>query len=180
MDGVLADLLDLLAGVDALHMGVRAKLQIDLIGIIDQLLGELLADEGGQVAADLIGEAQFAVRERAGTREAGGDGAGGAAVDAVAQLCLGAVAFFHRLAFFHQQDVLFAAVAQQLHSGKNTGRAGAHNDQIVLFHFLFILFVDLFVVVLSCRSPAPPRHSRPHGRAPRPWLRHRHGPHPGQ
>ena len=125
-------------------MGVRAKLQIDLIGIIDQLLGELLADEGGQVAADLIGEAQLAVRERAGTREAGGDGTGGAAVDAVAQLCLGAVAFFHRLAFFHQQNVLFAAVAQQLHSGKNTGRAGTHNDQIVLFHFLFILFLSFY------------------------------------
>ena len=80
---------------------------------------------------------QFAVRERAGTREAGGDGAGGAAVDAVAQLCLGAVAFFHRLALFHQQHLLFAAVAQQLHSGKNASRAGTDNDQIILFHFSF-------------------------------------------
>jgi len=145
MDGVFADLLDILAGVDALHMGVCAELQIDLIGVVDQLLGKLLPDEGGQVAAHLIGKAQLAVRERARTGKAGGDGAGGAAVDAVANLRLGAVALFHGLAFFHQQHLLFAAVAQQLHSGKDAGRACAHNDQVVLFHnvFLFLLYICL-------------------------------------
>ena len=139
MDGVLADLLDLLAGVDALHMGVCAELKIDLVGVVDQLLCKLLSDQGGQVAADLIGQAQLAVREGTGTGKTGGDGAGGAAVDAVAKLCLGAVALFHRLAFFHQQDLLFAAVAQQLYGGKDAGRAGANDDQIVLFHCSVIL-----------------------------------------
>jgi len=140
VDGVLADLLDVLAGVDALHMGVSAELEVDLVGVVDQLLRKLLADEAGQVAADLIGEAQLAVGECACAGEAGGDGAGGAAVDAVAKLCLGAVALFHRLAFFHQQDVLLAAAAQQLHGGEDTGRAGTNDDEIVLFHSsLFIL-----------------------------------------
>ena len=134
VDGVLADLLDVLAGVDALHMGVGTELEVDLIGVMDELLCELLADQGGQVAAHLIGEAQLAVRERACTGEAGGDGAGGAAVDAVAQLGLGAVALFHRLALFHQQDLFLAAVAQQLYSGEDAGRTGTHNDQIVFFH----------------------------------------------
>ena len=134
VDGVLADLLDVLAGVDALHMGVCAELEVDLIGVVDQLLRKLLADQGGQVAAHLIGKAQLAVRERASTGEAGGDGAGGTAVDAVAQLGLGAVALFHRLALFHQQDLFLAAVAQQLYSGEDAGRTGTHNDQIVFFH----------------------------------------------
>ena len=115
-------------------MGVGTKLQIDLIGVVDEFLRKLLPDEGGQVAAHLVGKAQLAVRERTRTGKAGGDGAGGAAVDAVAHLCLGAVAFFHRLALFHQQHLLFAAVAQQLHSGKDAGRACTHDDQIVLFH----------------------------------------------
>ena len=65
----------------------------------------------------------------------------GAAVDAVPHLGLGAVPLFHRLALFHQQHLLFAAAAQQLHSGKDAGRARTHDDQIVLFHFLFFLAV---------------------------------------
>ena len=134
VDGVLADLLDVLAGVDALHMGVGTELEVDLIGVMDELLCELLSDQAGQVAAHLIGEAQLAVRERACTGEASGDGAGGAAVDAVAQLGLGAVALFHRLALFHQQDLFLAAVAQQFYSGEDAGRTGTHNDQIVFFH----------------------------------------------
>ena len=134
VDGVLADLLDVLAGVDALHMGVGTELEVDLIGVMDELLCELLANQGGQVAAHLIGKAQLAVRERASTGEAGGNGAGGTAIDAVAQLGLGAVALFHRLALFHQQDLFLAAVAQQLYSGEDAGRTGTHNDQIVFFH----------------------------------------------
>ena len=43
------------------EMCIRDRLQIDLIGVVDQLLGKLLPDEGGQVAAHLIGEAQLAL-----------------------------------------------------------------------------------------------------------------------
>ncbi len=99
VDGVLADLLDVLAGVDALHMGVSAELEVDLVGVVDELLGKVCADEAGQVAADLIGEAQLAVGEGARTGEAGGDGAGGAAVDAVAVSALGQWRFSTGLPF---------------------------------------------------------------------------------
>ena len=211
VDGVLADLLDVLAGVDALHMGVSAELEVDLVGVVDELLCKLFADEAGQVAADLIGEAQLAVGEGACTGEAGGDGAGGAAVDAVAQLRLGTVALFHRLALFHQQDLLLAAVAQQLHSGKDAGRAGTDDDQVVVVHFLFFLccFDCELLQANFCgngkvsgfargpipegavceadwgsflipRFPARPRHSRPHGRAPRRKLPRLRGQHPAQ
>jgi len=118
-------------------MRVSAKFQIDLVSVVDQLLGKILTDQLRQLAANLIGEGQLAVRERTGTGKAGGDGAGGAAVDAVAHFGFGAVALFHGLALFHQQHLLFAAVAQQLHSGKNASRAGTDNDQIILFHFSF-------------------------------------------
>jgi hypothetical protein len=164
MDGVLSDLLDLLAGVDALHMGICAELKIDLVGVVDQLLCKLLSDQGGQVAAHLIGEAQLAIREGTCTGKAGGDGAGGAAVDAVAHFGFGAVALFHGLALFHQQHLLFAAVAQQLHSGKNASRAGTDNDQIILFHFLFFLYMIFICSSLAqacmirlTASPSPSR-----------------------
>ena len=63
LDGVFADFPDLLAGVDALHMGVGAEIQIDFVGVVNQLLGKVFPDEGGQVAPHLIGQAQLAVRE---------------------------------------------------------------------------------------------------------------------
>ena len=136
LDGVFADLADLFAGVDALDVGVGAKVEVELIGVVDQFLGKVGADQAGQVAAHLIGEAELAVREGACPRKAGGDGAGGAAVGAVAEFGLGTAALFDRLALFHQQNVLFAAVAQQLDGGKNAGRPRAHNDQIVFVHLL--------------------------------------------
>ena len=62
-----------------LHAVERLLELVNADGVVDQLLGKLLPDEGGQVAAHLIGKAQLAVRERARTGKAGGDGAGGAA-----------------------------------------------------------------------------------------------------
>ena len=54
LDGVLADLLPLLIVAQALNVLVRAEIQIDLVGIIDGLLGHLRGDESGQIAAYLI------------------------------------------------------------------------------------------------------------------------------
>ena len=91
-------------------------------------------------------------------------------------ICLGAVALFHRLALFHQQDLLLAALAQQLHSGKDAGRAGAHDDENVL-----VLIHSSFYPLLKINClPAPLPRSRPHGPAPRRWLRRRRGPHRGR
>ena len=137
LDGALADLLDLAALVNTFHMRVSAKFQIDLVSVVDQLLGKILTDQLRQLAANLIGEGQLAVRERTGTGKAGGDGAGGFAVHAVAGFIFGAVALFYRFALFNQADARagsFAAFAQQFQCGKNTGRAGANDNQIIIVH----------------------------------------------
>ena len=55
-DGARADLLDLLRILQALDVLVRAELQIDAVGVVDELLRLLLADEGGQVAADVAAQ----------------------------------------------------------------------------------------------------------------------------
>ena len=132
LDGALADVLDLGALVDALDLGVGAKFQVDAVGVVDEGLGQLLANEVGQLAADLAGQRQLAVRERPRAGKPGGDGAGRLAVDADAGLVFGAVALFDRFAFFHQQNAVGAgAFAQQLQRGKDAGRAGAYNDQVI-------------------------------------------------
>ena len=131
LDGTLADGLDFGPLIDALHMGVGAKFQVDFIGVVDQALGKFFADQLGQFAADLMGEGQFSVREGSGTGKSGGDGTGRLAVDTVAHFCFGAVALFHRFAFFNQQHAGLAALAQQFQCGEDTGGAGADNDQIV-------------------------------------------------
>ena len=45
---------------------------------------------------------------------------------------LGAVALFHRLALFDEQNFVGgAALAQQLQRGENAGRAGAYDDKVI-------------------------------------------------
>jgi len=61
----------------------------------------------------------------------------GLAVHAVAGFIFGAVALFYRFALFNQADARagsFAAFAQQFQCGKNTGRAGANDNQIIIVH----------------------------------------------
>ena len=111
---------------------VGAELQVDLVGVVDGLLGQLLADEGGQVAAHLVAQGELAVGEGAGAGKAGGDVAVGLAVDALLGLGLGAVALFHRLALFHQDDLLPAALFQHFNGSENASRAGAHDYDICL------------------------------------------------
>ena len=132
LNGALADVLDIGALVYALDLRVGTEFQIDLIGVVNQLLREILADQVGQLAADLIGQRKLTVRERTRTGKTGRDGAGRLAVDADAGLVLGAVPLFHGLTLFDKQDLVGgAAFAQQLQCGKNAGRAGAYDDQII-------------------------------------------------
>ena len=134
LDAALADLLDLGAFVHAFHMRVGAEFQVNFIGIVDEVLGKLFADELGQLAADLPREREFAVRKCARAGKAGRDRAGGLAVDAVAGLGFGAVAAFDRLAFFDQQNFQLlraGAFAQQFKRGEDAGRTGADDDQVV-------------------------------------------------
>ena len=139
LDGPLADLLAFLLVLQTLDMGVRAEIQVDLIGIVDGLLGQVRADEGRQVAAHLVAEGQLAVGEGTGAGKAGGDMAVGLAVHTLAGLVLGAVALFHRLSLFHHDDLLLAALFDHFQSGEDTGRAGADDDNICVHNFLFLL-----------------------------------------
>ena len=61
LDRALADLLCGLLFAHALHVRVRAEFEVDRVGVIDQLLREIVADELRQVAADLGGEGELAV-----------------------------------------------------------------------------------------------------------------------
>ena len=132
-DGAQADVLYPVGIADALHVGVGAELQIDAVGVVDGLLRQLLAHQGGQVAADLIAQGELAVGERSGSREAGGDVAVGLAVHALACFGLGAVALLDAMALLHHGDVPFIAAAQQFQRGKDPRRTRA-DDQNVRFH----------------------------------------------
>ena len=55
LDRLFADIFDLLAVGDALDFLRRAELQIDLVGIVDQALRQVLADQLRQIAAHLVG-----------------------------------------------------------------------------------------------------------------------------
>ncbi len=131
-DGVPADALDALILHQAFHRGVRAEFQVDAIGIINQLLGLVLTNQLGQLAAHLVGKGELAVRKRTGARETCGDMAIRPAVDAAAGRALGAAAAADRLAFFNDEDFLFGALADQLQGGKNAGGAGADDDQVIV------------------------------------------------
>ena len=132
LDGPLADLLDLFRVAKALHMLIRAELQVDFVRVVDGLLGQILTDQAGQVAAHLIAQGQLAVGKRTGTGKARGDMAIGLAVNALFGLALGAMTLLHRLALFHQHNLLSAALFQHLQGRKNTGRAGSNNYYIRL------------------------------------------------
>ena len=56
VDSPLADLLPLLLMLQALDMGVRAKFQVDLIRVVDGLLGQIGTNEIGKVSAHLVAQ----------------------------------------------------------------------------------------------------------------------------
>ena len=129
-DGARADLLDLLRILQALDVLVRAELQIDAVGVVDELLRLLLADEGGQVAADIAAQRELAVRERARAGETGRDVAIRLAVHAPASLGLRAAAVFNGLPLLNHDDLFRGAAAQQLQRREDSGRARTDNDNI--------------------------------------------------
>ena len=132
-DGPLADGLDLLGVAQALHVAVRAELQINFVCVIDGLLGLLRADEAGQVPAHLVAEGQLSVGKSAGAGKTGGDMAIGPAAYTLAGLILGTPALLHRPALLHNENFLPAALFQHFQGGKNARRARA-DDHNVFVH----------------------------------------------
>ena len=104
LDGALADVLDIGAFVNALNLGVSAELEVDLVGVVDEFLGKILADQVGQFAADLVGQGQLAVRECTCTRKSRCDMAVGLTVNTVLCFCLSTASFFYRSTLFDYQN----------------------------------------------------------------------------
>ena len=130
LNGIAADLLLLFFVLQSLDMGIGTELKVDGVGVVDHLLGILRADETRQIAADLFAEREFAVRERAGTRESRRD-VTGLAVHALFGFHFGADALFDRLPLFDDQDLLFGAAAKHLDRGENAGRTCADDNDVI-------------------------------------------------
>ena len=144
-DSARADTLDLLRVLKALNVLIGAKLKINAVGIVDDLLRLPLADERGQVAADIAAQRELAVRERARAGETGRDVAIRLAVHALAGLGLRAAAVFNRLPLLDHDDLFRGAAAQQLQRREDTGRARADNDNICVHEGS-----SLFCILRSC------------------------------
>jgi len=101
VDRLLAYLADLVRVAYAFYVWVCAEFKVDLVGVVDRGLSQLLADELREVSADLAGERQFAVRERARAGESRGDVAVGLAVHADLRLSLRTGSFLNGNALLH-------------------------------------------------------------------------------
>ena len=131
----LSYLLDFLFASDALNMSVRAELEIDAVGIFNSLLRHIVADELGELTADLGAQGQLAVRERARAGESRGDVAVGLAVHADLRLSLRTGSFLNGNALLHDEHFLLRAFAEHFQCGKNTGGACAYDYNVIICHF---------------------------------------------
>ena len=131
----------------SLDVLVGAKFQIDLVGVMDGLLGQLRADEGGQITAHLIAQGQLAVGEGAGAGESGGDVAVGFAVHALVGLWPQSYEDICKLSAY--SNPFFLQLLQQGHLGDKTSRSSTSISYLLLrlyqggcvtfFHSIFIL-----------------------------------------
>ena len=136
LDGSGAYLAYLIVVADALYVLVRAELEVDPVGVVYGLLGQALADERGQVAADVAAQAELAVREGAGAGEAGGYMADRLAVHAHAGPGLGAAPARELTSLFDHDYLLLGAAADHLQSRENTSRPRTDNYDISVHIYL--------------------------------------------
>ena len=131
-NSALAYLLDLFGVSEAFNVSIRTELEIDLIGIIDRLCSELLADKRRQISADIGTERELAVGECARTGEAGGDVAVRLAVDTLLCYRLRAMTLFDRQTLFYYYYISLGFAQQQLICGKDARRTCAYDDEIAI------------------------------------------------
>ena len=105
---------------------------VDIVHVVHQLHGLLLADVFVQCASELVGQVIFAVGKCAGAAEAVHNGAG-LAVDAGLHLVAvdGTVPLFQRVASLQYGYLPLRPALHQFIGGKNTAGAGADNDHII-------------------------------------------------
>ena len=105
---------------------------VDIVHVVHQLHGLLLADVFVQCASELVGQVIFAVGKCARAAEAVHNGAG-LAVDAGLHLVAvdGTVPLFQRIAGLQHSHLPLRPALHQFIGGKNTAGAGANNDHII-------------------------------------------------
>ena len=133
LNGPPPDLFHFLALLYSFHMLVRAEFQIDLICVVDHLLGKIFPDQRGQIPAHLTAEGEFAVGEGPGPGKTGGDMAERFAGHALSGLIFGAVSLLNGAAFFHNYDFLILFIPDQLQGCKDPRRS-CTNDYNVILH----------------------------------------------
>ena len=132
-DGAPADLAHLFGVANAFHMAVRAEFQVNLVGVIDQLLSFVFPDERGKIPAHLMGKGKLPVGKRAGAGKARRDMAVRTAIHAPVGDNLRAAPLFNRLALFHDGHALAAAFADHFKRGENA-RGSCSDDDDIFVH----------------------------------------------
>ena len=115
---------------------LAAVADVDLVDVVHEFHGLLLADVFVQRAAEVVRQIIFAVGERACAAEAVHDRAG--------------------RALFKHGDLLVRTELRELVGGENAAGAGADNDHIIL-HGKIVLSIG--VLQLSITYPAPARQA---------------------
>ena len=123
---------------DLVHLGIveavdergRAVLEINGIGVGDEVAHFLAGQVIDDVAAHFLGEGEFAIGERARAGPAAHDVAG-VAVDAAVQLARRAGAAVDVQAGIDEQKPGLGHFFRQLQSGEDARRAGADDDHVI-------------------------------------------------
>ena len=129
LDGAAANVAYLRVVSRALDVLVGTKGEVDLVHLVDGLLRLFGSDQFRKVAADLVGQGELSVRERACARKARGDIAG-LAIYAVPGFIFGAMPPLYRKALFQQDDMGLGSLIDELEGCEDACRAGTDDDDI--------------------------------------------------
>ena len=129
LDGATANVADLRVVSRAFDMIVCAKGKVDLVHLVDGLLRLPGSDQLGEVAADLVGQGELPVRERARARKARGDIAG-LAVYAMTGFIFGTMPLFYRKALLQQDDMRLGPLFDEFESREDARGAGTDDNDI--------------------------------------------------
>ena len=116
------------------HLGsLSAVLHVDLIHILHQVYGFLLADILIERTAEIIRDIVFSVRECARTAEAAHNGAGFTADTALDLIPVDrTMSLFQRMSSLKHANLKLRPLLHQLICGKNTSRSRTDNHHIIL------------------------------------------------
>ena len=128
---------------------VTAVTHIDLVHIVHQFQGLLLADILIQSAAEVVGDIVLSVRECTGTAETAHNGAALAADTALYLIAVnGTVSLIKRVTRFKNGNLKLGSLSAELIRGKYTAGARTYNDYIVIHIDHPILLIQNYYITL--------------------------------